>query len=107
MFAPAFARITELDLRTVAHLRAAQAAVAVERYRLATGVLPAALADLVPGYLDAVPTDPFDGKELRYRKLEVGFVVYSIGEDEIDNGGKEPADKRDRKDCDVTFIIER
>jgi hypothetical protein len=107
MFGPAFARIAELELRTIAHLRTAQAAVVVERYRLATGVLPAALADLVPDYLDAVPTDPFDGKDLRYKKLDTGFMVYSIGQDKIDNGGKEPADKRDRKNCDVTFIIER
>jgi hypothetical protein len=106
-FAPAFARITELDLRTIAHLRTAQVAVAVERYRLAVGRLPDTLADLVPGYLDAVPTDPFDGKDLRYKKLEVGFVVYSIGEDKIDNGGKERVPKGKREECDVTFIIER
>jgi len=107
MFRPAFARITELDLRSIAHLRTAQVAVAVERYRLAAGRLPDRLADLVPGYLETVPTDPFDGKDLRYKKLEVGFVVYSIGEDKIDNGGKEPPPKGKREDCDVTFIIER
>jgi hypothetical protein len=106
-FAPAFGRVTELDLRTIAHLRTAQVAVAVERYRLSAGRLPDALADLVPGYLDAVPTDPFDGKELRYKKLDTGFVVYSIGEDKTDNGGKEPPPKSRRRDCDVTFIIER
>lgn len=106
-FVPAVSRVTELDLAAIAHLRTAQVSVAIERYRLSAGRLPDALADLVPGYLDAVPADPFDGKELRYKKLDTGFVVYSIGEDETDNGGKEPADKRDRKDCDVTFIIER
>lgn len=26
-----------------------------------------------------VPTDPFDGKPLRYRQEGKGFVVYSIG----------------------------
>jgi hypothetical protein len=108
MFAPAFARITELDLRTIAHVRTAQVAIAVERHRLATGRLPDTLADLVPSYLDTVPVDPFDGRDLRYKKLETGFVVYSVGEDETDNRGKEPTYRGKReKNCDVTFIIER
>jgi hypothetical protein len=106
-FVPAISRVTELDLAAIARLRTAQVAVAVERYRLATGGLPDTLAELVPRYLDTVPKDPFDGKDLRYKKLDIGFVIYSIGEDETDNGGKEPADRRDRKDCDFTFILER
>jgi hypothetical protein len=103
----AYANVTKLDLRTIGRLRTAQAAVAVERYRLSAGRLPHTLADLVPGYLEAVPTDPFDGKDLRYKKLEAGFVVYSIGEDETDNGGKEPPPKGKREDSDVTFVIQR
>jgi len=86
---PALARVGELDLMAIAHLRTAQAAIAIERYRLAAGVLPVSLADLVPEYLEAVPEDPFDGKALRYRKLEPGFVLYSIGPDHTDDGGKE------------------
>ncbi|MHC4617024.1 MAG: hypothetical protein ACYTEQ_04640 [Planctomycetota bacterium] len=109
-FMPALARATELDLRVISHLRAAQVAVAVERYRLAAGRLPDALADLVPSYLDAVPEDPFDGKALRYKKLTPGFVVYSVGEDGSDDGGKERPKSRDRKadsSYDITFIIQR
>jgi hypothetical protein len=106
-FVPALSRVTELDLVAIAHVRTARVAIAVERHRLATGRLPDTLADLVPSYLDTVPVDPFDGEDLRYKKLEAGFVIYSIGEDETDNGGKEATDRRDREDCDVTFIIER
>jgi len=77
--------IVEFD--AFARLRTARASLAVQRYRLAAGRLPDALSDLVPAHLDAVPTDPFDGSELRYKKLDPGFVVYSIGEDLIDDGG--------------------
>ncbi|UCE46244.1 MAG: hypothetical protein JSW47_11535, partial [Phycisphaerales bacterium] len=87
------------------------AALAIQRYRLATARLPGRLADLVPAYLDAVPRDPFDGNELRYKKLDPGFVVYSIGDDLSDDGGKEKPSKtmRDGKAVkwDVTFIVER
>jgi len=63
----------------------------------------------VPAYLEAVPKDPFDDKELRYKKLETGFVVYSIGEDGNDDGGKERPRKKPRPSgpVDVTFIIQR
>ena len=81
------------------------------RYRLATGNLPDTLAELVPTYLDAVPKDPFDESELRYRKLESGFVVYSVGNDGKDDGGQERLPYRERKKgsstWDITFIVER
>ena len=108
---PAFVRIITLDTRSAAHLRVADAGLAVQRYRLATGKLPDKLADLVPEYLESVPKDPFDGNELRYEKLGPGFVVYSIGEDLSDDGGKEkePKKRGEKKlpNWDVTFIVER
>jgi hypothetical protein len=67
--------------------------------------------DLVPTYLDTIPKDPFDGKDLRYKELDTGFVVYSVGEDGHDDGGKErpPSKKRKSESCtyDITFIIQR
>ena len=106
---PALSRITTIELRTIAQLRTARVALAIERYRLAAGKLPDALTDLVPAYLDTVPTDPFDGKELRYEKLGVGFVVYSVGEDLRDDGGTEEPSRKTKEapTWDVTFIVER
>jgi hypothetical protein len=106
---PALSRITTINLRNIAQLRTARLALAIERYRLAAGRLPEALTELVPSYLDAVPADPFDGKEMRYKKLETGFVVYSIGEDLSDDGGKEKPPRRTKEspNWDVTFIVER
>jgi hypothetical protein len=106
---PALSRITTIDTRNIAQLLTARVGLAIERYRLAAGKLPDALADLVPAYLDAVPKDPFDGNELRYKKLEAGYVVYSIGEDLSDDGGKEKPPRRTKEspNWDVTFIVER
>jgi len=94
------------DLRTTARLRAAQVGVAIERYRAAKGELPESLSELVPAYLDSVPKDPFDGAEMRFRRLEKGYVVYSIGEDLSDDGGKERITGTGEY-WDVTFIVER
>ena len=111
LFPPTFARYTILDLANVSYLRAAQASLAIQRYRLAIGKIPDTLGDLAPTYLDAVPSDPFDGNDLRYKKLVTGFVVYSIGEDGSDDGGKERPPTRQRTgdavNYDVTFTVER
>jgi len=112
MLMPAFGRIMQIETRYLAHLRATQTALAVERYRLAKGYLPESLENLVPAYMEFVLKDPFDGRNLKYRTLETGFVVYSIGYDLTDEGGAErDSRKRDPRGkplpWDVTFIMER
>ncbi len=106
---PALAKSIEREARLIATLRCALASLAVERFRMAHGgTLPASLADLVPRYLAAVPSDPYDGKPLRFKPMTKGFVVYSLGEDGDDDGGR--PFKRGQKtpgDYDVTFRIER
>ncbi|MGB2865003.1 MAG: hypothetical protein WBC05_16875, partial [Sedimentisphaerales bacterium] len=108
---PALLRIVMIELRYMAGLRAARTGLAVERHRLAAGKLPDSLTELVPAYLESVPKDPYDGNKIRYKKLEAGFVVYSIGEDLSDDGGKERLPRNKVKgespNWDVTFIVER
>jgi hypothetical protein len=102
--------LTPVDVQCLANLRVASAALAVERYRLGTGQLPESLAALVPDYVQSVPEDPFDGAALRYRRLDEGFVVYSVGEDGVDDGGRErPAREAEEagQTYDITFTVER
>ncbi len=77
----------QVGARATANTRSLDAAIAVELFRRDHGDWPAALNDLVPQYLPAVPVDPFDGKPLRYIVKEPGFVVYSVGEDLVDDQG--------------------
>jgi hypothetical protein len=66
----------------------ATTALALKRYQLRHGQYPAELSALVPELLPAVPRDPADGKPLRYQLRSDGtFLLYSIGEDGVDNGG--------------------
>jgi hypothetical protein len=68
-----------------------QADLAIRLYREDTGKLPSRLAELVPAYLPAVPLDPYDKQPLRYRVEGDRFVLYSIGSDGTDNGGRSAA----------------
>jgi len=109
---PIFARTFNIDIRHQAHCRVTQAGIAVERYRLAEGRLPQSLDNLVPAYIKAVPADPYDGRPLKYRSLETGYVVYSIGDDSSDDGGLERGKgergpKGKPAPWDITFIVER
>jgi hypothetical protein len=83
-------------LRVRANMDCAITALGVERYRLKEGKLPETVDDLVPGYLPQVYLDPFDGRPLRYKRTEPGYMVYTIGEDGVDDGGR-AQDPNDRK----------
>ncbi|MGB2864420.1 MAG: hypothetical protein WBC05_13915 [Sedimentisphaerales bacterium] len=102
----------EREIDRQAETRVTQAGLAVERYRLAEGHLPKSLDNLVPVYTKIIPEDPFDGQHLRYRRLKIGFVVYSVNKDLSDNGGAEISKKRldpggKLLPWDITFTVER
>jgi hypothetical protein len=64
---------------------------ALRAYRLEKGDYPASLDSLVSGgYLSKVPDDPFAGTgPLRYHRiLKDKYILYSVGPDGKDNGGK-------------------
>ena len=42
----------------------------------------------VPEYLRRVPLDPFSGKPVIYRLEGSNWLLYSVGEDGVDNGGE-------------------
>jgi hypothetical protein len=84
---PSLSRAVILHLRITAELQCTRLTIAAERFRLGTGRLPDSLDELVPTYVDAIPTDPFDGQPMRFTKTEQGIVIYSIDENLIDDGG--------------------
>jgi len=67
----------------------ARVACALERYRLAHGEYPEALDALAPQFITQVPHDIINGEPLHYRRTDDGsFLLYSVGWDEKDDGGK-------------------
>jgi len=81
----------------------ARTALAAARYRAKTGQWPARLADLVPDYLPEVPVDPFDGKPLRMATKDGRIVLYSVGRNGKDDGGREGG--KDGADDDILFRL--
>jgi hypothetical protein len=95
------------DLQVRARFALARTALAIERHRLATGQLPPDLDTLVPQYLEQVPVDPSDGRPIRYRHEEAGYVLWSVGADGQDNGGRRRKDVKTGEPCDWCFIVTR
>jgi hypothetical protein len=85
---PALQRVQAAYDRSDQVNRNLQVAFALAAYRAETGRYPAQLAELAPKYLAAVPGDQFSGKPLIYRAEGNGYVLYSVGQNEKDDGGK-------------------
>ena len=70
------------------------------------GSLPESPSDLVPKYLDGIPSDPADDEPLRYSREK--RIIYSIGSDNMDSGGSAEVDPAKARDdaTEPTFRIE-
>lgn len=108
-----YASICNVDLRILGSLRCAETALAIERYRLQYQSLPQSLEQLVPEFMAQLPREPFDNEVLRYIRHDVGYTVYTIGEDGIDNGGfsqdqmKEKTGESKPTEFDWPFTVKR
>lgn len=86
---PNYSRALERTAESETGRRLAIAAIALRRYELQHGRPPANLAALTPEFLESVPMDPMSGKALCYRlNPDSSFVLYSVGKDGHDDGGK-------------------
>jgi len=81
---------------------ATQTLFAIKAFKNDTKKYPITLDELVPKYLDAVPTDPFDGKPFKYSAEKK--IVYSVGEGKQDSGEVVGGDVK--KISDIVFPIE-
>jgi hypothetical protein len=96
---PRMDRLFDMESEYVALLQVVRLASAVRQYQLGEGDLPEKLSALVKAKLiEQVPTDPFSGKPLVYKRTDEGFVLYSVGLNLRDDGGKE---NRDLKEDDI------
>ena len=79
LLVPACEKVGEAALRTRAMHLAAACLIACERFRQKTGRWPESLDEIPADTLPAVPTDPNDGKPIRFERLPDGVTVYSVG----------------------------
>jgi hypothetical protein len=69
-------------------LDTARVGLAARLYRIREKRWPVRISDLVPDFLPAEPLDPFTGKPFVYRAGPEGLLVYSLGSNEKDDGGR-------------------
>jgi hypothetical protein len=85
---PATQKVLTAADRTEQVGRNVQVAYALAAYRRDKGSYPAKLDDLAPKYLPAAPDDLFAGKALVYRPEGDGYLLYSVGPNGKDDGGR-------------------
>jgi hypothetical protein len=71
----------------VAHLRLLAAELALRCYQSEQWLAPTNLAQLVPNYLQRLPADPFTSRPMVYHPEGPNWILYSVGEDGVDNDG--------------------
>jgi hypothetical protein len=91
IFAPAMLRVNELYAESIARMRITRVGLALLQEKKAQGVFPDTLEKLNMENLD----DPFSTEPLRYKPQGQGFILYSIGPDQKDNGGS-PKQKKQK-----------
>ncbi len=63
-------------------------ALALSAYRTEHGEYPKTLAELAPTYIDAILKDPFTDGEFYYKQEGDGYLLYSVGRNGKDDGGR-------------------
>ncbi len=92
---PAVSMVSSHALVLDTRRQQALAALALERFFVKHGRYPAALAELTPEFLPAIPNDPCDGKPLRYRTTPAGrYQLWSVGFDGKDDDGRVTVDAK-------------
>ena len=80
---------------------------ALKEYRAVKGDYPVALNDLSPDFISGIPEDSFSDDNQFIYKVESGkAVLYSVGPDENDDGGRQ-AEDRYMENGDLVFANEK
>jgi len=87
MLFPATARAQQKFAYAQTSVDEAAVACAIERYRMKNAHLPDSLDAMAPQFIKAIPRDVISGEPLKYRRADSGYVLYSVGWNEKDDGG--------------------
>jgi hypothetical protein len=78
---------TDMQDRTNTNLELIRVAAALAIFRAEHGMYPAKLNELLPGMLKRLPVDHYDAKPFVYRRTDDGYLLYSVGDNGVDDLG--------------------
>jgi len=85
---PNFSRATQTALHAETERQMTIVAIALQRYQMTHHIIAPSLDALVPEFLKAVPIDHMSGTPFNYKVTsDKEFLLYSVGEDGVDDGG--------------------
>ncbi len=85
---PTLSNLWETSVKNLFKRRCAILICALHRHRLAHGTFPDKLADVDAGFLPAAQPDPAKvDAQLSYRRMDHGFLLWSVGDDRTDDDG--------------------
>jgi len=89
VFGPSYTDLLNISYRARTDSEALIAILAIFRYKAEKGQIPSSLETLVDQhYLKALPQDSYSFGPLVYKQINNGFLLYSLGADFDDDGGK-------------------
>lgn len=80
---------------------------ALQAYRTRFGRYPASMLELKTKLGWKLPKDPFSGKDFIYKRQAKGFILYSVGPDMKDDGGRAIPDDSVDLDSKGDLVLER
>jgi acetyl esterase/lipase len=105
MFLPALSAAVNAEDRGTMQSEVTRLGFALAAYRADHGAYPKELAELTPKYVAKVPSDIFanDGP-LHYKRQGTGYLLYSVGINGRDDGGRGYNDRKEGEDWDDLSI---
>jgi hypothetical protein len=102
---PAFEKVQGAVDRCEQGQRNLHLAFALAAYHRDNARYPTALDELAPKYLDKVPNDLFSGGPLIFRLQDGGYLLYSVGVNGLDEGGRGYEDEPRGDDLSVRMPV--
>jgi hypothetical protein len=106
LLSPNYSEFALVASRDLVYLRTAQCLVALRRWQLTHTAPPTDLAEVCrAAKMPGVPVDPFSGSALKLAIIDGEPVVYSVGSDGLDDGGRKDAELGKKPSGDFVFRL--
>ena len=101
---PAVSAVNVAEERGAMRFAVTKLGFALAAFRADHGAYPERLAELAPKYVAKIPQDEFIAGDLHYRRKGDGYLLYSVGRNGIDDGGKDYDDAKNGESWDDLAI---